>query len=214
MEWKKDKAPFDAGNIKVSDDHDEEYSHWQTTSPGSLGKKIFQWPNFPLKITGIGLLVVIAAVIIFVFASGSDDARHEDKISILENRIHSLENQLADMRQALEKNKTTVDQAVDLAARLDRLETSIHLRMGQITGQVSALKKQVSTKKTITRPKSKVSKSVGKTAVKARSHTVRSGDTLYDIARRYGVTINQLKQWNKLPSSGRIYPGQKLKVGN
>ena len=219
MEWKKDKTSFDAGDIKVSDEEDEaelqdeEYAPWQTTSPGSLGKKIFQGPNFFLKIIGIGLLTVITAIIIFVFTSGSDDVRHTDKISMLESKIQLLENQLADMGQALEKNSATADQAAGLTARLDRLETSIHLRMGQITGQVSALKKQISAKKTVTRSKSKTSKSTGKTAVKVRSHAVRSGDTLYDIARHYGVTINQLKQWNKLPSGGRIYPGQKLKVG-
>lgn len=43
------------------------------------------------------------------------------------------------------------------------------------------------------------------------THTVRSGDTLYDIARDYRVTVNDLKQANGLRSS-RIYPGKKLKI--
>ena len=46
---------------------------------------------------------------------------------------------------------------------------------------------------------------------KGQTHTVRSGDTLYGIASRYGVSVSQLKQWNNL-SSDMIYVGQVLKV--
>jgi membrane-bound lytic murein transglycosylase D len=34
-----------------------------------------------------------------------------------------------------------------------------------------------------------------------RTYRVRSGDTLYAIARRFGTTVNQLKTWNKLRTS-------------
>jgi LysM repeat protein len=34
-----------------------------------------------------------------------------------------------------------------------------------------------------------------------RTYRVRSGDTLYGIARRFKVTVNQLKAWNKLRTS-------------
>ncbi len=40
----------------------------------------------------------------------------------------------------------------------------------------------------------------------SRTYRVRSGDTLYAIARRTGTTVNQLKLWNKLS-------GSNLKVG-
>ncbi len=44
-------------------------------------------------------------------------------------------------------------------------------------------------------------------------HTVRSGDTLWDIARAYdGVTIDQIKRLNNLGNSSRIRPGQKLRI--
>lgn len=44
-------------------------------------------------------------------------------------------------------------------------------------------------------------------------HTVRSGDTLYDLARRYGTRVSLLQQWNNLRGS-MIRPGQRLVVGN
>jgi membrane-bound lytic murein transglycosylase D len=43
-------------------------------------------------------------------------------------------------------------------------------------------------------------------------HTVRSGDTLWDIAKEYNSTINSIRKLNQMGSSSRLKPGQKLKV--
>lgn len=43
-------------------------------------------------------------------------------------------------------------------------------------------------------------------------HTVRSGDTLWDIAKEYNSTIDSIRKLNKMGSSSRLKPGQKLKV--
>ncbi len=45
----------------------------------------------------------------------------------------------------------------------------------------------------------------------AASYAVKSGDTLYGIAAKYGVTVANLKSWNGLKSD-LIYVGQKLSV--
>lgn len=42
-------------------------------------------------------------------------------------------------------------------------------------------------------------------------HTVKAGDTLWRIASIYGVTVNQLKQWNNL-TSDFLYIGMQLHV--
>ena len=44
------------------------------------------------------------------------------------------------------------------------------------------------------------------------THTVVSGDTLFSLARRYNVTVAQLRQWNSLQSDV-IRVGQVLVVG-
>ncbi|MGB5589450.1 MAG: LysM peptidoglycan-binding domain-containing protein [Gammaproteobacteria bacterium] len=41
-------------------------------------------------------------------------------------------------------------------------------------------------------------------------YTVRRGDSLYKIAQRFRVTIDQIKRWNKLAGSKYLQPGQKL----
>ena len=43
-------------------------------------------------------------------------------------------------------------------------------------------------------------------------HTVKSGQTLFDIALAYGVTVNYLKEQNSLSDDYTIYVGQSLKI--
>ena len=42
-------------------------------------------------------------------------------------------------------------------------------------------------------------------------HTVRSGDTLYGLAKRYGTTVGKIQQANGI-SGSLIRPGQRLKI--
>jgi membrane-bound lytic murein transglycosylase D len=44
-------------------------------------------------------------------------------------------------------------------------------------------------------------------------YTARKGDTLVTIADRYGVSLTQLRRWNKLSGDGvKVVPGRKLQV--
>lgn len=42
-------------------------------------------------------------------------------------------------------------------------------------------------------------------------HVVKKGDTLYSLSKRYGVTVEQIKNWNKLSGSG-LKTGQKIVI--
>ncbi|HHQ49192.1 MAG TPA: LysM peptidoglycan-binding domain-containing protein [Acidobacteria bacterium] len=46
----------------------------------------------------------------------------------------------------------------------------------------------------------------------AATHTVRRGDTLWDIARRYGVSTSSLRAANGLSRRSLLHPGQKLVI--
>ena len=52
------------------------------------------------------------------------------------------------------------------------------------------------------------------TSASSRSgyHTVRRGQTLYSIARRYGSTVDQLMHWNDLNNPSALRVGQRLRV--
>jgi murein DD-endopeptidase MepM/ murein hydrolase activator NlpD len=49
-------------------------------------------------------------------------------------------------------------------------------------------------------------------AHKAAGYVVKHGDTLYSIARRNGVTVDELKDLNRLRSASHLHTGQKLKL--
>ncbi len=52
----------------------------------------------------------------------------------------------------------------------------------------------------------------GAKAPSAKSHTVRSGESLWTIARRYRVKLTDLRLWNGLIGSSVLQPGQRLKL--
>lgn len=49
-------------------------------------------------------------------------------------------------------------------------------------------------------------------AAATTTYTVKSGDTLSGIAKKYGTTVKQLQAWNDIKNPNKIYVGQKLRV--
>jgi membrane-bound lytic murein transglycosylase D len=60
-----------------------------------------------------------------------------------------------------------------------------------------------------TAPRTSPTAALGNTTRKLR-YTVRKGDSLYLIANRFRVSINDIARWNKLDKSKILRPGQKL----
>lgn len=49
-------------------------------------------------------------------------------------------------------------------------------------------------------------------AATATTHRVRSGENLGAIARKYGVTVNQIIRWNNLKNPNKLSVGQRLEI--
>ena len=58
-------------------------------------------------------------------------------------------------------------------------------------------------------PRTSPTQALGNTTRKLR-YTVRNGDSLYLIARKFRVGIDQIARWNKIDKSKILRPGQKL----
>ena len=59
-------------------------------------------------------------------------------------------------------------------------------------------------------------RSVGATAqaqTTSTTYTVKSGDTLSGIAKKYGTTVKRLQELNGIKDANKIYVGQKIKIG-
>ncbi|MCW8945880.1 MAG: LysM peptidoglycan-binding domain-containing protein, partial [Sedimenticola sp.] len=50
------------------------------------------------------------------------------------------------------------------------------------------------------------------TSVRPSTYRVRTGDTLYSIAWRYGIDYSSVARWNGIRYPYTIYPGQRLSL--
>lgn len=71
-------------------------------------------------------------------------------------------------------------------------------------------KKKVETKKTVEKKAATKVKSVP--AANKKYHKIKSGDTIYSLARVNGVTVNQIRKWNNIGSNNLIKVGTKIRV--
>lgn len=86
-----------------------------------------------------------------------------------------------------------------------RLQINQNLLMPQGKSYRSA--KSKSYKKTSSHPRSRSASSDSPKII-----SVKKGDTLWSLSRRYKVTLNELTRWNKISSSALLFKGQKLKI--
>jgi LysM repeat protein len=70
---------------------------------------------------------------------------------------------------------------------------------------------QVNNKTTKSSAKSAKNNSKATKSAAPKTHTVKKGETLSSISRKYGCTVNDLKKWNKLKGNS-VKVGQKLKI--
>jgi LysM repeat protein len=152
------------------------------------------------------LRILIGIILVFVFAggilyflgkrpAGDEVSPLQSKVTALEQKIAGLERQLAELRG----NIGTPAPAPALAQRLDALAQ-----------KVEALAKE---KQPTAEPKAKTSappKPVVST--EKQYHTVKKGETLYGISRKYKVSEEELRKLNNLSADQSIRIGQKLLV--
>ena len=114
-------------------------------------------------------------------------------------------------------------------ARVDRIEAALSVkfntltkRLDIITKKLAVLSKQINKrtnrsriKKTVAKSNAKQIKSITHKPQKTRTqkkqsifHTVKKGETLYSISKKYKTTVNRLKNLNKLTKRSNIFPGE------
>jgi len=101
--------------------------------------------------------------------------------------------------------------AVTLAAILsaNNLKVTNIIYPGQ---KLTVPTKSTTTKPPVTETPTTETPTTGTPTTSAKSHVVKSGDTLSAIAKKYSVTLAALVSANKIKTTTIIYPGQKLVI--
>jgi LysM repeat protein len=197
-------------SLKVDDEQEEfddepEYSSWNKDRRQDIGSNTSRRSLKPYLFLGVGL-VVLAALLLFFFPM-SRSSQSANQLKMLEGRVKNIEDRLF----ALEGIEKRLAQAEERVSRLDSLEKKLaHMEqqnadLVKMTERASAPKVQ---KATTPAPAGQATQ----TAPEARYHEVRAGETLYSIARRYGLKVDELRELNKLAPNAVIHPGDKLVV--
>jgi len=159
-------------------------------------------PNRSLLIGGAIVLVVLV-VIILLFRGGKGIS--PDELTAIQGSLSQLDDRMTRIEGMMDRVPELGKQMESIRKDIDRMDNSLK---GLKTGVNRADKKIEALRK-----KTSSSGDVSKTS-KKRYHTVRSGDSLFGIAKKYGLSINDLRRLNsKLDKNGTIVPGQKLLVG-
>ncbi len=160
---------------------------------------------------GAGILILSVVLSLFFGSGGNvsteELAAIEAKIDLLGQRLKRLEgldNRLANLEKqgkSLQRSIANTDKSgKSRAKRLDKLTKSID----ELQKKMAALAEK--------RKAPRITKKKRTPVVKGRYHQVNAGESLYRIAQKYGLTVNELLRLNSLKKNEAIYPGQKLLV--
>lgn len=166
----------------------------RTTSRGSVSPKSY------LIFAGIGLLIlVIGFTLFFKFhkRSSTDLDSIKNRLKTLEQNIPQMAGQVMELRRSV--------------SNLNAVGESLTRRMDDLSHKVAQLQKAAVEAKA--KPEAPVSVQT-EPAVKTETayHQVQPGETLYGIAKKYGVSIAELCRLNQMSKDQAIKPGQKLLV--
>jgi LysM repeat protein len=149
--------------------------------------------NFPFKPAGKKILwaagAVVVIIFLFAFFYGGDSESNGIDLSGIQASLENLTTKVEENNDHILKDLGTLKDKIDqLQSRVDALAVKV-----RSTGAV-------------------VKKPVGQSTKKY--HTIRRGENLSLIARKYGLTVNELCSINGITPRNPIHPGQQLRVSH
>ncbi len=163
--------------------------------------------KLPRKTLLIGGAIVLFIIIIICLWLPEENNLSQADINALIERVDRIEARLNDVER-IEERITAGEKSVTTGAATDG---AMLQQIDVLTGKMEALEQRMgSVDKRVRAIKTGTSERVK--AKKAQYHVVVRGESLYKIARKYGLTIDRLCNLNKITPRKSIYPGQKLLI--
>jgi len=173
------------------------------TDPGT-GKKI-------LVSTGASLLIILIIIAILLFTGNRSS---EKPIAAIEAHVKTLEEKMArfgDMDAKLSSARQQQETLQQAVLGLENSLKSLQERLGHLSREVASLKKRMGITPALTKSTALIrNKLISET--RPRSHVVLKGESLYKIAKKYGISLQELYRLNNLTSKSVIHPGLRLMI--
>jgi flagellar motility protein MotE (MotC chaperone) len=144
----------------------------------------FKLPGQALGFWGVRVFFLIV-VSPFLFGCGNGESKEE--LIFIETRLDQVEERLTKLAEVEE--------------RLTQLEGT-EQKMAHLESQIEKLERSIS----------ELNRLVASRTKEDRYHEVRQGDSLFKIAQKNGITVEELCFLNKITAKTVIRPGQKLLV--
>jgi len=160
----------------------------------------------------IGIVVIVVLISVFFGDGGlsqGDLAPLQAKLDLVERRMTHLEG-LESRIAFLENQETELQQ---LILDLDKSGRSLMEQVDEISKKLGGVEKGKPTapaRVKTTAPGTAAEKPAS--AEMKRYHKVRPGETLYRIAKRYGISVSELCRLNNISPNQAIHPGQELLI--
>ena len=135
----------------------------------------------------IGAVISGLFVLVAVLFQRSNNINSGSKMRSLERRIKQLEGGLY---------------------RLNRIEANLD----QIEERNKQFTTFIDTFRTLETPSKRSIAQLSQIQKEANYHEVLAGETLYDISRRHGITVDELRRLNQIEPEAIIYPKQRLLI--
>ena len=116
---------------------------------------------------------------------------------------------------AVKKGDTLAGIAKHYKVSATQIKNLNHLRSNRLSnGQKLVIRQETATKSTVLAGKAKTAKKAAAVAGKRspRYYTVRRGDTVASIAKRFNVAVNDIQRWNNLSGKRGLTPGVKVSL--
>jgi LysM repeat protein len=157
------------------------------------------------------ILVFLGGIFYFLSRPSTDDESNllQSKVTNLEQKIFSLEKQITELEgkvSTLGPDPVFLQQLDALAQKVEALEKQQQPAAGTRAKPSPPSKPVAETEAKPSTPQ-KAAASTGK-----QYHTVQKGDTLYQISKKYKISVEDLRKLNNLSGNQALRSGQKLQV--
>ncbi|MFP4037711.1 MAG: LysM peptidoglycan-binding domain-containing protein [Desulfobacteraceae bacterium] len=156
----------------------------------------------PIAIAG-AVLVVLLVLGLILFTGDNEDS--DPRIQMLEDRLSRIEAQLQELESAVARVSDAGSRAESLSEAVSRLESDQKTISDRLDGLSRKLDRGSGTR---------ASTETGPAGGSKETHVVKSGETLFSIARRYEMSLDELCRLNGIKRDAVIRPGQELTIRN